>query len=101
MSFIQSNPVFHSCCSRKTTSSISGISKRYLASSEVVVRPVVKTSSSSTTTTVDDRYSELVKETIKKMMLNRSTSDSSAENIIERKPISDDVLEAKFNYYKV
>jgi len=41
----------------------------------------------------DDHYAELVKETIKKMISERDQVDES-------KPISDDDLEAKFNYYK-
>jgi hypothetical protein len=54
------------------------------------------TSSDETTTTAtSDRYAELVKETIKKMILERDDPPD-----YEAKPISDEELKGKFNYYK-
>jgi hypothetical protein len=50
----------------------------------------------TTSTATSDRYAELVKETIKKMILERDDKPD-----YESKPISDDELQGKFNYYKV
>ncbi|KAG7340515.1 hypothetical protein IV203_024058 [Nitzschia inconspicua] len=58
------------------------------------VRFFAHQAASSTTTETSDRYAELVKETIKKMMSERR------EDVDEQKPISDQSLEGKFNHFK-
>ncbi|KAL3917787.1 MAG: hypothetical protein SGILL_004543 [Bacillariaceae sp.] len=52
-------------------------------------------SSTTTTTSTSDRYAELVKETIKKMMSERSMPAEEDGN-----PISNEELQAKFDNYK-
>jgi hypothetical protein len=65
-----------------------------------IKRCFAQASAASTTTTTraaptSDRYADLVKETIKKMISERA---APAEE--DRKPISDEDLQAKFNSYK-
>ena len=62
-----------------------------------ITRCFAQASAASTTTTptTSDRYAELVKETIKKMISERTNPTDE-----DRKPISDDDLQSKFDYYK-